>query len=333
MEGGQSHGGNLRVVAEQADEGITVDPAQAHQHHQHTKGCTHGKNCSFLYPAEFARTVVERGHRLQALPNANGYRDDEHENAGNDAHAGHSGIAIAAGGNVQQHAADALQALTAKAGRAAHQDHAELPRFTGDGSNTELTDGFAPQEHGQQDAEADALAESRSNACTGGAKAQAEHQDGIQHNVQHAAGHKADHGKVRLALIAQDVVHHKAGDHKRGCNEDGPCISAGVGQNGLGAAQQHHEAGQSGKAHNGQHHASGQSSKKAGGSKAGGGIGVPAAKAAADDGAGAVAQCKAKRLNNGHQAGNNAHRTGSAGGDLAHKKGIGQVVDAGDEHT
>ena len=50
------------------------------------------------------------------------------------------------------------------------------------------------------------------------------------------------------------------------------------GQNGLGAAQQHHEAGQSGKAHNGQHHANGQSSKKAGGSKAGGGIGVPAAK-------------------------------------------------------
>ena len=177
------------------------------------------------------------------------------------------------------------------------------------------------------------MAESRSNACTGGAKAQAEHKDGVQHNVQHAAGHKADHGKVRLALIAQDVVHHKAGDHKRGCNEDGPCISAGVGQNGLGAAQQHHEAGQSGKAHNGQHHANGQSSKKAGGSKAGGGISVPAAKAAADDGAGAVAQRKAKRLNNGHQAGNNAHRTGSAGGDLAHKKGIGQVVDAGDEHT
>ena len=56
-------------------------------------------------------------------------------------------------------------------------------------------------------------------------------------------------------------------------------------------------------------------------------------KAAADDGAGAVAQCKAKRLNNGHQAGNNAHRTGSAGGDLAHKKGIGQIVDAGDEHA
>ena len=45
--------------------------AQAHQHHQHTKGCTHGKNCGFLHPAEFACTVVERGHRLQALPNAN----------------------------------------------------------------------------------------------------------------------------------------------------------------------------------------------------------------------------------------------------------------------
>ncbi len=145
--------------------------------------------------------------------------------------------------------------------------------LAGDGRNAELADRFAPQEHGQQDAEADALAQSGGNTCAGGAQPEAEHKDGVQHDVQHAAGHKADHGKVRLALIAQDVVHHKAGDHKRGCNEDGPCISAGVGQNGLGAAQQHHEAGQSGKAHNGQHHAKGQSRKKAGGSKAGGGVG------------------------------------------------------------
>ena len=49
--------------------------------------------------------------------------------------------------------------------------------------------------------------------------------------------------------------------------------------------------------------------------------------------AGAVAQHKAQRLDDGHQAGNDTHRAGSAGGDAPYKKGIGQIVDAGDEHT
>ena len=149
----------------------------------------------------------------------------------------------------------------------------------------------------------------------------------------YAAGDKADHGKAGLALIAQDVVHHKAGDHQRSRNEDGPRVGTGVGQNGGRAAQQHHEAGQGRKADDGQHHADGQCRKKAGGSKTGGGLGVAAAQAAADDGAGAVAQREAQRLNDGHQAGNDAHRAGSAGGDAPHKKGIGQIVDAGDQHT
>ena len=62
-------------------------------------------------------------------------------------------------------------------------------------------------------------------------------------------------------------------------------------------------------------------------------INLTAAQAAADDGARAVPQHKAQRLNDGHQAGNDAHRAGSAGGDAPHKKGIGQIVDAGDQHT
>ena len=106
-----------------------------------------------------------------------------------------------------------------------------------------------------------------------------------------------------------------------------------MGQNGLGAAQQHHKVRQGGKAGHRQHYAKGQRRKKAGGSKAGGGVGILTAQAAADDGAGAVPQHKAKRLNNGHQAGNDAYRAGSTGGDLAHKKGVGQIVNAGDQHT
>ena len=106
-----------------------------------------------------------------------------------------------------------------------------------------------------------------------------------------------------------------------------------MGQNSIGAAQQHHKVRQGGKAGHRQHYAKGQCRKKAGGSKAGGGVGILTAQAAADDGAGAVPQHKAKRLNNGHQAGNDTHRTGSAGGDAPYKKGIGQIVDAGDQHT
>ena len=171
------------------------------------------------------------------------------------------------------------------------------------------------------------------DAGTGRAKAEPEHENGIQHHVQHAAGDETDHGKVRLALVAQDVVHHKAGDHQRGGDQDGPRVGAGVGQNGLGAAQQHHEIRQCRKADHCQHHAEGQRCEKAGGGKAGGGVGVLTAQAAADNGAGAVPQHEAQRLDDGHQAGNNAHRARSAGGDLTHKKGISQIVNAGDQHT
>ena len=106
-----------------------------------------------------------------------------------------------------------------------------------------------------------------------------------------------------------------------------------MGQDGLGAAQQHHKIGQGEQACRCDDAAEHQRCEEAGGSKPGGGIGVLAAQAAADDAARAVAQHEAQRLENGHQAGNDAHRTGCAGGDLAHKKGIGQIVDAGDEHA
>ena len=106
-----------------------------------------------------------------------------------------------------------------------------------------------------------------------------------------------------------------------------------MGQNGFGTAQQHHEVRQGGKADHRQHYAKGQRGKKAGRGKAGGGVGILTAQAAADDGAGAVPQHKAQRLNDGHQAGNDTHRAGSAGGDAPYKKGIGQIVDAGDQHT
>ena len=197
----------------------------------------------------------------------------------------------------------------------------------------ELADRLAPQEHGQQDAEADALAQGGGNTGPGSAQPEHEHEQRVQRDVQHAAGDQTDHGKTGFALIAQDVVHHQAGDHQRGGNKDGPRVGAGVGQDGLGAAQQHHEVGQGAKARHGQHHAKHQSREKAGGRKPGGGGGVAAAQAAADDGAGPVAQHKAQRLDDGHQAGNNAHGTGRTGGDLAHKKGVGQIVNAGDQHT
>ena len=281
----------------------------------------------------FACAVVEGRHRLQALSHADGHRENEHKNAGHDAHARHGGIAIAAGGNVQQHPADAVQPLTAKAGRAACKDLQKLARLAGDGGKPELADRFAPQEHIQQNAKADGLAEGGGDTGTGSAQPKPEHEQRVQRNVQQPAGDQPDHGKVRLALIPQDVVHHQTGDHQRRGKQDGAGVGAGVGQNGIGAAQQHHKVRQGGKTSHCQHYAKGQRRKKAGGSKAGGGVGILTAQAAADDGAGAVPQHKAQRLYDCHQAGNDAHRTGSAGGDAPYKKGIGQIVDAGDQHT
>ena len=117
-----------------------------------------------------ARAVVEGRHRLQTLSHADGHREDEHKNAGHDAHARHGGIAVAAGGDVQQHTADAVQPLSAKAGRAACKDLQKLARVPGDGGKPELADGFAPQEHIQQNTKADGLAESGGDTGTGSAQ-------------------------------------------------------------------------------------------------------------------------------------------------------------------
>ena len=106
-----------------------------------------------------------------------------------------------------------------------------------------------------------------------------------------------------------------------------------MGQDGLGAAQQHHKIGQGEQACRCDDAAEHQRREEAGGSKPGGSIGVLAAQAAADDAARAVAQHEAEGLNDGHQARHDAHRARRAGGQLAHKEGVGQIVDAGDEHT
>ena len=117
-------------------------------------------------------------------------------------------------------------------------------------------------------------------------------------------------------------------------DEDGPRVGAGVGQDGVGAAQQHHEAGQGGEADARPALMPKASAvKKLVGGELGGGVSVLTAEAAADDAARAVAQHEAEGLNDGHQAGHDAHRARRAGGQLAHKEGVGQIVDAGDEHT
>ena len=330
---GQRHGGDEGVVAEQPDECFAVEPAQAVQHTDEAEGCSDGEDACLPHPAVFHGPVVEGRHGLQALPHANGHGQHELEDAGDDAHAGHGGVAVAAGGNVQQHAADAVQALPAKAGGAVEKDLGKIPPAAGDGRELELADGAASQKHGQQDAKADALAQGRGKARAAGAHAEPEDEHRVQRDVQQAACDQADHGKAGLALVAEDVVHHQAGDHHRRSAQDGPRIGAGVGQDRLGAAQQHHEIGQGGKAAQGQNDAESQRREKAGGGKFCGGVGILAAQAAADDAAGTVAQHKAQRLDDGHQAGDHAYRARCAGGQLPYEKGISQVVDAGDEHA
>lgn len=76
-----------------------------------------------------------------------------------------AGVAVAAGGDVQQHTADAVQALAAEAGRTVEEDLPEVPGAAGDLGDAESADGLAPQEHGKQDAEADALAQGGGRAC------------------------------------------------------------------------------------------------------------------------------------------------------------------------
>ena len=106
-----------------------------------------------------------------------------------------------------------------------------------------------------------------------------------------------------------------------------------MGQDGLRAAQQHHKGGQKCQPAQPQQPTQSKGGKKAGGGKpCGSGI-VLAAQASGDDGACTVSQHEPQRLDDGHQAGDHPHSAGSAGRDLPYKKSVGQVVDAGDQHT
>ena len=333
MECRQSDGCYFGVVTEQADQSFAIHPAGGDDDGQETETRQHGKDAGLLDPAVFPCAVVETGHRLKSLTGADGDRDDEHENTGDDAHTGNSGVTITPGGNVQQHTADAVQTLTAKTGKTGEENGAELLRAACDRRNLKLADGFSTKEHRKQDAEADGLTQSRCDAGTGSSQSKAKDKYRVKDHIQHAAGHETDHSEAGLALVAKDVVHDKAGHHERSSNEDRPCIGAGVGQDRLGAAQHHHEMGQGHKTGDGEDQTEQQGGEEAGRSKPGSGFCVLAAKAPADDASGTVAQHKTQSLDDSHQAGNNADRTGRAGGDLTDEEGIRQIVDAGDEHT
>ena len=193
---------------------------------------------------------------------------------------------------------------------------------------------FAREEHRQQKAEAHALGKSRGQRRAGNAHAEDKDEQRVQQDVQNAAGGQADHGKGGLALIAQHVVHGEAGTHQRRGRQDVAPVVAGVGQDGVGGAQQLHQRLQKEKAAHAQQRAAAQRGEKAHGGDVAGPGRFLLAQQAADDAARAHAHHEAERLQDGHQAEHHAHRAGGAVGvQLAHEKGVGQIVDGTHQHA
>ncbi len=131
-ERGQGHGQHLRVIAEEVDQGLAVNQQTTLSTQTKTERRKDCENSGLPYPAVLFGTIVERGHGLQALAHADGDGQDEHKDAGDDAHARHGGVAVLAGGNVQQHTANAVQALTAEAGGTVGKDEQVVARRAGD---------------------------------------------------------------------------------------------------------------------------------------------------------------------------------------------------------
>ena len=156
----------------------------------------------------------------------------------------------------------------------------------------------------------------------------------VQRDVQKAAGGEAHHGKRRLALEPQKVVHGKAGAHQRRSQQNEAGVILRIGQNGGGGAQRPHQRVQKQKAQNADHRAAPEREEERRAGKAVGAFGVLLAQKAAQGAARAHADHKAERLKDRHQAEHHAHRPRGAGGaDLAHKKGVGQIIDRADQHA
>ena len=350
-------GDDVGVIAQKRHDGPREEgPAGREQHHDGGADAQRDKEGA-AHAGIDPRAVVVGRDGLEPLPDAQPHAEQEVGHAGHDAHRRDGGVPVGAGLAVEQHGGDAAKALPHQAGQAGEDDEGEqLPQkrqagrglalgelgglggAQGGGAQREIARreaGLRPpaQEGQEQDAGADVLGQHGGQPRPRDAHMEHEDEHGVAEDVEHPARDQPHHGKGGVALVAQDVVHHAAGDHGRRRQQDVGGVAARVGQDGAGGAEQ---AAQRGEEHKAQR-ADGGARQQRGVERRGGELpraaGVFGPKLAADVGAGAVAEHEPDGLQNGHQAEHHAGGAGGTGADLADEGGIDDVVDVGDQHA
>ena len=234
---------------------------------------------------------------------------------------------------VEHQTGEAGEPLAEQGGKAGGDDQPHVGHLSGEIPEGELAFSLSGQEHIEQNKEAGRLGERRGDTGAGGAHMEHEDEDGIHDHVEDAAGDQTDHGLEGHALVAEDVVEHAAAGEQRPRQQNGDAIVSGIGENGVGAAEQVHEGREEKKSHRADDQPQGQREEEARGGIAGGAVGVVLSQAAGDVAAGAVAEHEAECLEDGHEAVDNADGARGALAQLADKVGVGHVVDVGDEHA
>ena len=132
---------------------------------------------------------------------------------------------------------------------------------------------------------------------------------------------------IFLQQQRQLVVQHQGGGHPRRADEDHAQVVLGIGQNGGGGAQERGQGRQEDLAENADEESGEQGGEKAGGRHVRGRIRIAPPQLPGDEVAAAVAEEKARRLDNCHQRQcdtNRARRGVEA--ELTDKVGIGHVI-------
>ena len=165
------------------------------------------------------------------------------------------------------------------------------------------------------------------------ARAEGENENRVEHDVQQPAGDEAAHREGRVPLRAQYVVHHKAAAHNWRAEQNPPRVGARVGKYRGRGAEQNHQRVDENLSEDADAGPERQRAEEGCGAVGARGRGVAAAEPARDDAARAHAEREARRLEDGHEAEDDADRAARARAELRDEVCVRGVVERGRQHA
>lgn len=230
-QGHTANGYNVRIMAEHGYDVGREKETQQYADKKKDRALLYYKPIPLAHPGVKVSPVTKAAQRLEALAETYHGGENNKRHTAYDGHAGNSGVAETAGGDVEQRNANACHALTGERRRAADEylvEHQSL--------RCEITEmypyGTTLVRHQQQDEHAARLADERGNARARYAHVKNEYQDWCKHDVDYCAGKYSEHGVGRVALKTHLIVKAQRTAHKRHGHEDKGQVTLGVRQDG-----------------------------------------------------------------------------------------------------